>query len=181
MMRDNMNRRQFLRIGAATPLGVELIGVGASPSWAAGEKPVRLGMVGVGGRGTSLLSLLLSMDGVEVPAICDINGEHLSRAQAMVEKAGRNQHPEGSSQKGLPHFVGRAKRQPSSWAFFEIWIHEGDRGPRKKGRDRTHRCSKDRTVNHAHARHDRMLGDFTSSFPPGLEPSGNCYKMKFLV
>ncbi len=57
----------------------------------------------------------------------------------MVKKTGRSRYLEGASQKDTPHSVGRAKRQPSSWAFFTIWIYEGGRGPRKKGSDRTHR------------------------------------------
>jgi predicted dehydrogenase len=57
-------------------------------------KPVRLGVVGVGGRGTSLLGNMLHMPGVEIPAVCDVNPDHLARAQALVEKAGQPR-PEG--------------------------------------------------------------------------------------
>jgi predicted dehydrogenase len=75
---------------------MELLGAPLRPASAAAEKPVRLGMVGVGGRGTSLLEVLLGMGGVVIPAICDINQEHLARAQAMVEKTGQKR-PEGYS------------------------------------------------------------------------------------
>ncbi len=57
-----------------------------------------------------------------------------SEIQFLLERmTSWNRHPEGASQKGLPYFFGRDKRQPSSWAFFEIRIHEGNRGPWEKG------------------------------------------------
>src|SRR5215471_2015629 len=58
------------------------------------ERPVRVGMVGVGSRGTSLLRNLLNLPGVEIPAICDINESNLARAQGLVENAARTR-PEG--------------------------------------------------------------------------------------
>jgi len=53
-------------------------------------------MVGVGNRGAGLVKILLDIPGVEIPAICDINEDHLQRAQAIVEKTGGNR-PEGYS------------------------------------------------------------------------------------
>ncbi len=50
---------------------------------------VRVGFIGVGGRGTSLLGNFLAIDDVQVTAICDIVKDHVSRAQAKVEKAGQ--------------------------------------------------------------------------------------------
>ena len=87
-----IDRRDFLKISTATTLGAGLVRGFAAPA----SRPVRLGMVGVGSRGTSHLRNLLAMGGVEIPAICDINQEHLERAQAMVEKAGQKR-PEGYS------------------------------------------------------------------------------------
>jgi len=95
-MAGKLDRRDFLKIGTAAGLGMDLLGHPSRPVSAAAEKPLRLGMVGVGGRGTSLLEVLLGMGGVVIPAICDINQEHLARAQAMVEKAGQKR-PEGYS------------------------------------------------------------------------------------
>jgi predicted dehydrogenase len=91
-----MRRREFLQIGSAATLAIPVLRSGGTLASATTEKPVRLGVVGVGGRGTHLLSLLLAMGGVEVPAICDINDEHLARAQGMVEKASQKR-PEGYS------------------------------------------------------------------------------------
>ena len=91
-MNNKVDRRGFLKIGTATTLGAMSSGLRLAS--AAQERPLRLGMIGVGGRGTSLLELLLMMGGVEIPAICDINLNHLTRAQSMVEKAGQKR-PEG--------------------------------------------------------------------------------------
>ncbi|HSB13267.1 MAG TPA: hypothetical protein VLE22_02345, partial [Bryobacteraceae bacterium] len=60
------------------------------------EKPVRIGLVGVGSRGTGLLRILLDVPGVQIPAISDINEEHLRNAQDLVEK-GNRPRPEGYS------------------------------------------------------------------------------------
>jgi len=87
-----IDRRDFLKIGTATTLGAGWVRGLASPI----DRPLRLGLVGVGDRGTSHLRNLLLMGGVEIPALCDINQEHLKRAQLMVEKAGQKR-PEGYS------------------------------------------------------------------------------------
>ncbi len=86
-----MPRRTFLKTGAATTVGVAALSAGAQP-----DKPVRIGVVGTGNRGTSLLGTMLRMENVTFPALCDINEANLSRAQAMVGKAGHPE-PEGYS------------------------------------------------------------------------------------
>ena len=92
-MDDKINRREFLKWGSATTLDAAALSsvfvFGAEEK----AKPLRLGMIGVGSRGTSHVQTLLAM-GVQIPAICDINQEHLERAQALVEKAGQKR-PEG--------------------------------------------------------------------------------------
>src|SRR5712691_2888000 len=57
---------------------------------------VRLGIIGVGGRGTSLLQDLLAIEKVEVKAICDLVPEKVARAQKAVTDAGQPQ-PAGFS------------------------------------------------------------------------------------
>lgn len=44
---------------------------------AQGMKEIRIGFVGVGGRGTGLLSIPLTLEGVKVQALCDINEANL--------------------------------------------------------------------------------------------------------
>jgi glycosyl hydrolase family 109/GFO/IDH/MocA oxidoreductase family protein len=48
-----------------------------------------VGLIGYGGRGTSLLGDLLGIPGVTVNAVCDLVKERVERAQAAVEKAGQ--------------------------------------------------------------------------------------------
>ena len=57
---------------------------------------VRLGIIGVGGRGTNLLENLLAVDNVDVKAICDLVPEKVAHAQKMVTDAGQPE-PKGFS------------------------------------------------------------------------------------
>jgi len=50
---------------------------------------VRVGFIGVGGRGTSLLGELLGVENVEIKAICDIVPEKVAHAQKMVTDKGQ--------------------------------------------------------------------------------------------
>ncbi len=70
-----IDRRQFLAAPAAFA--------------AAERQPVRVGIVGTGGRGTGLLRLLLRMEQVAVPALNDIRKEALARAAGFVTASGR--------------------------------------------------------------------------------------------
>lgn len=57
---------------------------------------VRMGIIGVGGRGSSLLRDLLAVENVEVKAICDLVPEKVAHAQKTVTDAGQPQ-PKGFS------------------------------------------------------------------------------------
>jgi len=61
------------------------------------DKLVRIGVIGVGNRGGYLLSVLLNIQGVSIPAVCDIDSEKLNKALDKVVKAG-GVRPEGYSQ-----------------------------------------------------------------------------------
>jgi Oxidoreductase family, NAD-binding Rossmann fold len=50
---------------------------------------VKMGIIGVGGRGTSLLHDLLGVDNVEIKAICDLVPEKVEHAQKSVTDAGQ--------------------------------------------------------------------------------------------
>lgn len=74
-----------------------MIGASIAPLLQAqSEAAVRVAMLGVGNRGTSLLRTMLSLPAVDVPAVCDINEANLSRAQDVVARTGRSR-PEGYS------------------------------------------------------------------------------------
>ena len=93
-MKNRIDRREFLKAGVGTGVALPAVGGATASAWASPDQPVRLGIVGVGGRGTSLLTTMLAVGGVEIPAICDIKPANLSRAQSLVEKAGMKK-PEG--------------------------------------------------------------------------------------
>ncbi len=88
-------RREFLKANALAALGWTVKMGEIKPSRnLVDKKTVRLGVVGTGNRGRGLLGILLGMEGIEIPALCDINKEHLALAYDMVVKSGRKK-PEG--------------------------------------------------------------------------------------
>jgi len=77
-------RRDVLRTAALAGVSVAS---SAAPN--ASPKVLRIGMVGVGGRGTGLLRQLLRLDGVNVTAVCDPIESRVARAQDVVASAGQ--------------------------------------------------------------------------------------------
>ena len=53
------------------------------------KEVVRIGVVGVGDQGSYHLDCALGIEGVEVPAVCDVNDAFLYRAKRWVEGSGR--------------------------------------------------------------------------------------------
>ncbi|MEJ7740293.1 MAG: Gfo/Idh/MocA family oxidoreductase [Chitinophagaceae bacterium] len=92
-MPDNhFDRRDFLKVSTAAMGSVALSGLGLpvdASTKAANDKPVRLGFIGIGGRGSYHLDAALGMEGVEVPAICEIKPERLYNAKRWIEESGR--------------------------------------------------------------------------------------------
>jgi len=85
----SLSRRKFLATSSAVLLGA---GAGAQEP----PKPVRIGVIGVGRRGTGLLKVLMSLPSTSVPALCDIDEANLARAVGIVrDKTGAA--PEGYS------------------------------------------------------------------------------------
>ncbi len=85
------NRREFLSCSAAAGLALaqgKVLGESSPP------RPVRIGFIGLGNRGTSLLRTCLAIPGAEVVALCDAEGKHLARGQAIAGKDGAAR-PEG--------------------------------------------------------------------------------------
>jgi hypothetical protein len=99
-----LSRRDFLGAGATAAAAVHLlpgaipplesdsadrmIGVPFTPRTVA-----RVGLIGVGGRGRSLLRDLLAIEGVQVTALCDLVPAHAARGVAMVKEAGQDTAP----------------------------------------------------------------------------------------
>jgi predicted dehydrogenase len=83
-----MTRREAIGAVALAP------GLVRSAVAADATRKVRIGVIGTGGRGSSLLQIALLLENVDVPALCDINREHLAKATDMVITSGRPK-PEG--------------------------------------------------------------------------------------
>ena len=105
-MENDFGRRDFLRKGAAAGFVAALSGHGQTAYAQNALKsppvqftvpkidPVRIGYVGVGGMGSAHVRNLLSIEGVEIRAVCDIVPEKVLKIQNQVEEAGQKR-PEG--------------------------------------------------------------------------------------
>lgn len=96
-------RRQFIRTtafaGAAVSTGaVSTVDASVFPTILTkaergpakpADSVVRLGFIGIGSRGRSHVEQALYRADVQIPAICDIDPEAISRTNAMIEKSGR--------------------------------------------------------------------------------------------
>lgn len=90
-------RRRFVQTGAATAIAANMIKL-AHAKETSGHRTMidvpfekrnpRIAMIGVGGRGTSLLGNLLAADG-QVVAVCDVVKEKAQHAASMVVAAGQ--------------------------------------------------------------------------------------------
>ena len=78
-MDTRISRRKFLEAGSVTTAGIALATGNSKKSYASDNKKVRIGIVGTGNRGCSLLTTMLHIEGVEFPALCDINTTNLAR------------------------------------------------------------------------------------------------------
>jgi len=85
------NRRQFLNQIAAAGAAAPIAASAAQERTAKPMDKVRIGFVGIGGRGRGDLRNLLKLDGVEIRAVCDIVESNVVRAQKMVTDAGQPQ------------------------------------------------------------------------------------------
>ncbi len=102
------SRREFLSAASATSAGIGLLteaaGAAISEPAIPQAKPgqqrvfglkfppldkVRIGFIGVGNRGASLLGNLLEIDGVEIKAVCDVVPDRVKRAQQRVVAKGQ--------------------------------------------------------------------------------------------
>ncbi len=102
-MDDTSTRRDFLKTTAATLGGAAVVAAAGTrleaqhpteaPETILFRAPaldrVRVGFVGVGGMGTVHLGNYLSLEGVEVKAVCDIDPSHADRARKMIVADGQ--------------------------------------------------------------------------------------------
>ncbi|MEQ5789835.1 Gfo/Idh/MocA family oxidoreductase [Muricauda sp. NFXS6] len=95
MSNKDYNRRKFLRQSSVAMGGLTVAGMGVPMNLLAHEGPtqsnrtIRLGFIGIGGRGSYHLDVALGIEGVEIPAICEIKPDRLHRAKRWIEEAGQ--------------------------------------------------------------------------------------------
>lgn len=98
MENNNYNRRDFLKVSSVATGGAlvsklnfaeEMMASQISTS-ANSEKTIRLGFIGLGGRGQYHLSAALGLKGVEVPALCEVREDRLNLTKSWVEESGRS-------------------------------------------------------------------------------------------
>ncbi len=105
----SLSRREFLSIAGATTAGIGLAAAASAatpavsssdPVGKAGQQrvfglkhpplsTVRIGLIGVGGRGMALLGNLLALEGVQITAVCDIVPDRVTSAQRRVTAKGQ--------------------------------------------------------------------------------------------
>ncbi len=83
-----MNREHFLKTCAAFGSGFLLNPVSSAASLNTSGKSLRVGFVGTGSRGLAIIRNLLKIEGLQIPAICDINETNLMRANDYIINAG---------------------------------------------------------------------------------------------
>jgi hypothetical protein len=97
-MHAHLDRRDLLRITAAGATAWAMGGATfASEAEPRPMETVRVGLVGIGNRGTWLLKILLGLEGVQIKAVCDIVEDRVAKGQDMVTAAGQAK-PAGYSQ-----------------------------------------------------------------------------------
>lgn len=95
---SDITRRDLLKSGVAATIATTLIGtetVQAAPAKTMIGVPfekrdrVRLGVVGVGRRGLSMINDFLGVDNLDIVALCDNVKANAEKGKVMIEKAGR--------------------------------------------------------------------------------------------
>src|ERR1035437_9300834 len=93
----NSSRRDLLKLASLGTLAAGVAEAADSPPRAASvagvkfeaKDTVRLGVIGVGGRGNSLIDNFSPIPQVRITAICDVVKDKVDKAQARLEKAGK--------------------------------------------------------------------------------------------
>lgn len=99
---SGLDRREFLGRGAGLAAALTALGRGAIAAQQANAAPIRVGFIGIGGRGMGHVRDLLALPTVDVKAVCDINPTRIELAQNIAQKAGKAR-PEGYSRGELDY------------------------------------------------------------------------------
>jgi hypothetical protein len=107
-----IGRRDLLKAGAGAAIGASMWPQLLNAESVRPNGKVRLGFLGVGGRGTWLLRLALQRDDTEIKAVCDVKPDRVERARQMVKEA------HGNTPRG---FADGATRTSSIWSSATTW------------------------------------------------------------
>jgi hypothetical protein len=83
-----VSRRSFLKTGSIATAGLSLLPVSVNTSYD-DEAIVRIGIIGAGNRGMRHVNTLLTINGIEIIAVCDIVESKAVNAANMCENDGR--------------------------------------------------------------------------------------------
>ena len=68
---EKVSRRTFIKTSAIATLGMNVL-PDSPPSGGEESTTIRIGVIGTGNRGTSHVNNLLTIDGIEITAVCDL-------------------------------------------------------------------------------------------------------------
>jgi len=95
-MHEGLNRRELLHAAAVLGLlgGAGKLRAAAGPASMIGvplapTQTVRFGVIGTGGRGTSMIEEMIALENAEIRAVCDVNRDAALTAVGKIEKAGK--------------------------------------------------------------------------------------------
>jgi hypothetical protein len=96
---DNTSRRDLLRPAELASLGAGLARTQTAAGKSVADMPfqpketIRIGVIGVGGRGNSLVDNFSAVPGVRITVLCDTVKDKVLKTQARLDKAGRASQP----------------------------------------------------------------------------------------
>lgn len=94
-MSASVDRREFLKLGASATMAIAAVHVSCSDAAvAADDKPLRIGVMGVNGRGGALCKAFIAQK-AEIAYVCDVDRNVLQRAVAAVA------NDQGNEPKGI--------------------------------------------------------------------------------
>ncbi len=80
---DHVSRRQFLQQSSLVAAGAA-VAVQAPfvlTSHAAADDPIRIGLIGCGGRGLQVMQEFMWLEGARIAAVCDVHAARLTQAR----------------------------------------------------------------------------------------------------
>src|ERR1035441_4975104 len=96
---DNTSRRDLLKLAGLASLGASLGRTQASGGKSMADVPfqpketIRIGVIGTGGRGNSLVDNFSEVPGVRLTALCDTVKDKVLKTQAKLDKVGKASQP----------------------------------------------------------------------------------------